>query len=195
MARDAGEAAVTECGRFRYGPAAQCAHWLTALLVTLIWALGLIDDAALSERMRELRALFHEIAGETVLALLFLRLALRLARPPPVERGWSGAASMLMRFALYSLLAAAPLTGIVALFAGGESLSVLGLFDLASPWPGNRELAHYAGEIHVSLANALLVVAAVHAIATLARHIFLQDGRIGKMLPVFLANYDRAARG
>ena len=169
--------------RFRYAPAAQAAHWLTALLVALIWVFGLVDDAALSERMRAARALFHETAGETVFALLFLRLALRFVRPPPVERGWFAAASTLMRFGLYSLLFVAPVTGVVALFAGGEALSVLGLVGIASPWPKNRELAQYAGEIHVSLANALLAFAGFHTFAALARHIFLRDRSLEAILP------------
>lgn len=172
-----------DADRFRYAPAAQAAHWLTALLVALIWVLGLADDAALSERMRAARALFHELAGETVFALLFLRLALQLARPTPVARGWRAPAAALMRFGLYALLFVAPVTGVVALFAGGEALSVLGLGEIASPWPKNRELAHYAGDIHVSLANALLAGAGVHAFAALARHYLLGDRSLAAMLP------------
>lgn len=174
----------------RYSSGVQAAHWVTALLVVLIWIFGLIDDEALSARLRDIRVLFHEIAGETVFALLFLRLVFRLIGPSPApERTAFGrAVSAVVDAAFYLLLFAVPATGIVALFSDGEALSIFGLFEIASPWPKNRELKHYAGEIHETLANSLIALAGLHAGAGLFHHFARSDNALRRMLPRFLSH-------
>lgn len=180
----------------RYSSAAQVAHWLTALLIGLIWAFGVVGDDFLSERLRNTRAQFHEFAGEAVFALLFLRLALRLERtpPPPIAQGVARAASAVMNAALYLLLFVVPVTGLTALFSGGDALSVFGLFHVASPWPSNRELQRYAGDIHDALANTLLIVASLHAFAALLGNFVFKNGAMRRMLPDRTGGWMRARR-
>lgn len=178
-------ATQTRVNERRFGCGAQAAHWLTAILAGLVWGLGLINDELLTNRISAIRGLFHEIAGETIFALLFLRLVLRLVRTqqPPIAHGLARAASALVNTALYLLLFAVPVTGLTALFAGGEAISVFGILEIASPWAANREMQRYAGDIHDALANTLLLVASLHAFAALVGHFVFKNGALRRMLP------------
>lgn len=161
------------------------AHWLTALLVVLIWAFGGIEGDQLTEGLLRLRTLFHEVAGELVFALLAARLLLRILEPPgpPFFHGLAGVIAAVGHTVLYALLAAVPVTGVVALFAGGEPLALFGLVDIPSPWPANRELARYAGDLHNSLAEALLLLAGLHAFVAFVRHFTMKDQALSRLLP------------
>ena len=67
-------------------------------------------------------------------------------------------------YALYALLLAVPIVGIVAQLKRGNALPIFGVWHLASPWPADRAAAHSVMEVHELLANALLILAALHAV-------------------------------
>jgi cytochrome b561 len=73
--------------------------------------------------------------------------------------------------------------GIIGQFADGDALPVFGLFDIASPWAKNHQFAEAVEEIHEVLANALVIVAALHTAAALAHHWLLRDRTLTRMLP------------
>lgn len=174
----------------RYHPLSQAAHWLSALLVVAAWATGLLGDALPKGPPREMGEFTHILLGEGVVVLLVLRVVWRVVAPaPPSEpRGaLSDLAVKLGHLALYALLAAVPAVGLVTLFAGGESLSIFGLYEIASPQPKNRELKHFYEEIHEALAHLLMALAALHALAALVHHLWLRDSTLKRMLPARLA--------
>ncbi len=171
----------------RFSPAAQAFHWLTVLLVVLAWTLGVIDED-LPEGAANVGAFVHVLAGQVVIALLFLRLLWRVITPRPAPLATrlgplGDFAGRLAHAGLYALLLAVPVTGLVTLFEGGEALPLAGLYDIASPWARNRELRHYVGEIHELAAHALMVLAGVHTTAALAHHFAFKDGVLRRMLP------------
>ena len=49
--------------------------------------------------------------------------------------------------------------------------------------PGDRALVHQIGDWHALAANALLIVAGVHAAAALFHHYILHDETLRRMLP------------
>jgi cytochrome b561 len=174
----------------RYSAPAQIFHWLTVILVLGAWTLGTIGDDLPKGSIRELGESIHVILGETVLLLLVLRLAWRFVTPVPgADPGSSPmviAVAKYVHLAIYALLSAVPIMGVVTLFYGGEPLPIFGVFDIASPWPKSRDLKHSAKEIHEFLANLLLALAALHAAAALMHHYFLKDGTLKRMLPAAL---------
>lgn len=165
----------------RYAPAAQAFHWLSAILVPLAWA----GDSF------EMGEFTHVLAGEAIVALLFLRIGWRLIAPPPraptALGPFVGALGQFAHLALYALLIAVSASGVVTLFQGGEALPLAGLLNVASPWPRNREIEHYAKEIHETLAHGLVLLASVHALAALGRHAIVKDGVLKRMLPKSIA--------
>lgn len=178
---------------FRYSPAAQIFHWLSVLLVATAWTLGILGDELPKGSIRQLGEFIHIMLGEAVALLLVLRLVWRFVSPPPPDDPSpfgpvADAAAKLVHLALYGLLFAVPVVGVVTLFHGGEALSLFGLYDVPSPWPRSRELKHYSKEIHELLAHALILLAFLHAAAALAHHYILQDRTLKRMMPAFFGS-------
>ena len=96
---------------------------------------------------------------------------------------WLDRAGRLAHYALYMLLVAAPVAGIVLQFARGDALPVFGLFDVVSPWPADKSFARSVKDVHEILANALVILAALHATAALVHHWVFRDRTLVRMLP------------
>jgi cytochrome b561 len=172
----------------RYGTIPQLLHWLTVALVLLAWLLGEFHDALPRGAARASALFVHDSAGLAVLAALALRLLWRFVDVPPqpeptVFGAWLDQLGRLAHYALYALLVAAPVVGIVLQFARGDALPVFGLFEVASPWAADRAFAGAVKEVHEVLANALVILAALHAAAALLHHFALHDRTLLRMLP------------
>ncbi len=177
----------------RYGLIAQCLHWAAVALVVIAWTLGVLGDEFPKESGRALALSVHTTAGLLVIALTVLRLLWRqVDTSPPAERtefgawlfaDWIGLGAKLAHFALYVLLLAVPASGIILQFAHGDSLSVLGIFEVASPWVRDKTFAEDVKEVHELLAHGLLAVAGLHAAAALVHHWVFGDRTLVRMLP------------
>ena len=171
-----------------YGVIPQALHWLTVGLVVLAWALGTFDDALPKGAARAVGLSVHIFAGLAILAVLVLRVLWRLADPPPpsettVLGAWLDRAGRLAHYALYALVIAAPVAGIVLQFARGDALPLFGLCEIPSPWPADRAFARTVKEVHEVLANGLVILARFHAAAALFHHWILRDRTLVRMLP------------
>ncbi|QGM97303.1 cytochrome b [Methylocystis parvus] len=177
-----------------YSPPAQLFHWGSALLVLFAWALGSFGDDLPKGSIRNLGEFVHVSAGQLILILLLARLAWRAISPPPPPETtplgkWADRGGVAMHYVLYALLVAAPVAGVVTLFANGESLPLFGLGEIPSPWLKDKAFAHDVKEIHETLANALIILALAHAGAALAHHFYFHDRTLKRMLPnIFDAN-------
>ena len=137
----------------RYGTIAQCLHWAAVALVLVAWTLGVLGDEFPEGASRALALFVHTSAGLLIIALTVLRLLWRLLDPsPPAERtefgewlfaDWIGLGAKLAHFALYVLLVAVPVAGIILQFARGDSLSIFGIVDIASPWVRDKAFARW----------------------------------------------------
>ena len=107
--------------------------------------------------------------------------------PPPAEKTRYGrlvaVAANISHAALYALLVAVPAAGMTLQFARGHAVPLFGLWAIPSPWVADRAFAHKVGEAHELLADALLVLAALHMIAALWHHWVLRDRTLTRMLP------------
>lgn len=174
--------------KFGYGALPQALHWLTAICVIAGWLLGEFHDAFAKGPPRAFALWAHITLGECVLVFLVARLVWRIADPPPpLEPTRFGhladIASRVSHYALYALLVAVPLLGIVVQLKRGNALPIFGAWDFASPWPADRVTARSFREIHELLANALLILAGVHTAAALIHHYVFGDRTLVRMLP------------
>jgi len=171
-----------------YGAIAQSLHWLTVVLVVAAWALGTFDDAFPKGAARAAGLFVHISAGVAILVALVARVLWRMVDPPPrptpaLLGAWMDTAGRLAHYALYALLVAVPITGIVLQFARGNALPLFGFAEIPSPWIADRTYARSVKEVHEVLANALAVLAVFHAAAALVHHWVLRDRTLARMLP------------
>jgi len=171
-----------------YGAVPQMLHWITVAMVVVAWLLGQFDDVFPKGAARTASLFVHVTAGLAVIGILVLRLVWRLVdSPPPIERtslgAWLDRAGRLVHYVLYALLIAAPISGIILQFARGDSLPVFGLTEIASPWAADRAFARSVKGAHELMANALVLLAALHAAAALLHHWVFHDRTLVRMLP------------
>jgi cytochrome b561 len=172
----------------RYGTIPQIVHWFTAIFVICGWLVGRFGNLLPKGDARALGLFVHMTLGQCVIALLVLRLAWRFANPPPPpEKTRFGRlleyAAKVSHFTLYPLLLAVPFLGIIVQLKRGHALPIFGLWDFHTPWPVDREQAKGILKVHYTLANALLILAAIHASAALVHHYFWRDRTLARMLP------------
>ena len=172
----------------RYGTVPLTLHWLTFIAVILAWALGTFHDALPKGAPRSVDLFVHMTLGQFIFVLVIARLVLRTFNaPPPMEPMPFGRllqrAAKLNHYAMYALLLAVPLAGIVVQLKRGDPLPILGVWQAVSPWTADRPVARNVLRAHEYLAHALLILAGVHAAAALVHHYVWRDRTLIRMLP------------
>jgi len=146
-------------------------HWLIAALVLFQLVFGdsmkMVIRAA--ERGRQISAAdqtmgsAHYWVGIAILALVVLRLALRLAAGAPAPAGegppWMQLAARALHALFYVLLLATPVLGLLAFYFG-------------DPW----------GDIHTLSKPAFIVLIAIHALGAFYHQFWLRDGTLRRMI-------------
>lgn len=171
-----------------FGAVPQSLHWFTVVMVAVAWALGMFDDALPKGAARAAGLYVHICAGLAILAALVARVLWRMLDPPPQPEPtifgvWVDRAGRVAHYALYALLVAVPIAGIVLQFARGDALPLFGLSEIPSPWAADRAYARSVKELHELLANALVMLAVAHAAAALIHHWVFRDRTLVRMLP------------
>ncbi|CDX19556.1 Cytochrome b561 [Mesorhizobium sp. ORS 3324] len=163
-------------------------HWALFALVILLYALTYGEefyprgDPAVDAIWR-----LHISFGLLLAALVLWRVVLRgvkgapglPAEMSPLER----AAAKIGHFALYALLVAIPVLGILLTWFRGDALSFFGLFTVPAPFAPDRATARTIRGLHELCANGILIVAGVHALAALYHHFIRRDTVMARMLP------------
>ena len=170
-----------------YGLIPKALHWAVVVLVILAWILGTFDDAFPRGPGRAAALFVHISAGLAVIGFVVMRLLWRIGDPPPRPEKtplgpWMDRVGQLAHYALYALLIVVPMAGIVVQFARGNALPLFGLSEVPSPWPADRAFARSAKEVHEVLANALVILAGLHAAAALVHHWIFRDRTLIRML-------------
>ena len=155
----------------RYNLAARLIHWIMALGFVFMWACGYTMTTFVEEDSPAEEFLFdlHISVGVTLLALLVLRIAVRLTRPPPplpgTIRGLERTAARLGHAALYALPALAIAVGWAETNFGGNAVHWFGI-EMPRVFPVTGEaLEELSATVHRWLVYSLLAVAAVHVAA------------------------------
>lgn len=155
-------------------------HWLTALAVIVAY----VSSGDPTKASHVLSGQTHVASGLAVLALVLLRLPVRLIAGTPADvpaPRWQQRAARAMHVALYALLFAVPLAGWVELADKATQFSVLG-WNLPLPDAGALWV-RALGAAHTTLGDALAWLAGLHAAAALLHHYVLRDGILVRMLP------------
>jgi len=179
-----------------YGPTSRLLHWLTVLLVLVAWTLGVFGEDLFGKGDEAAGAdvglVVHISAGLAILLIAALRFPWRVANPPPPPEAnafnrwlvsWTDPAARITHCALYILLFAVPIAGILLQFSRGHAIPLLGLAEIASPLAADRGLAHNLKEFHELLAHLLVIIALFHATAAVIHHVVFGDNTLVRMAP------------
>ena len=168
-----------------YTPIAKGLHWLMAVLILGLLALGIyMSDLPLSPQKLTLYS-WHKWAGVTVFVLVWLRLLWRITHRPPAL---PETLSPLMRLAahaghaaLYGLMVAIPLTGWLMSSAKGFQTVWFGVLPIPDLLGRDRELGDLLQQVHKLLNLLLMLTLAGHVAAALWHHFVLKDDTLRRM--------------
>lgn len=169
----------------RYSPLSIGMHWLMLVLLVAVYAcIELRGYYPRGSGIREAMKTWHFMLGLSVFALVFVRLALRLATPSPapVPVAWQRHLASLMHGLLYAFLIVMPLLGWLTLSADGKVIPFFGL-QLPALVAPDRDFAHSLEEIHETIGTIGYYLVGLHALAALFHHYVLHDGVLLRMLP------------
>jgi len=127
----------------------------------------------------------HQPAGTVLFALILVRIMWRTTFGTTVAAAkrmdFSAYAAKLTHLALYAMMVALPLLGMLSVFARGKPID-FGLFQIVMPL--GDVIGAYSGlmkSAHEALGYGILLLAFVHAAAALGHHYVLKDGVLARM--------------
>ncbi len=177
---------VTVEARADYTRVAKSLHWLIlALLVVqfaIAWTMPEIGRGSVPTGLIG----WHLSVGVAILAMMVVRLAWRLTHPaPPASALLPAALAILSRvthFLLYAVLIVLPLLGWANASSRGWAVWLFGILPLPQLLPKGSALGHSLGDVHATLATALLVIVALHVAGALYHAVVLKDRTLQRML-------------
>lgn len=164
---------------------ARALHWITAILLLVLFGLGVSMTRWIPDEQKIRVYSWHEWAGITVFALTALRLGWRLThRAPPIDiPAWEKAVAGLVYVGMYLVLITQPIVGWLTSTAFGFPVVYLGLIPLPAPVSEDRALAAQLQELHETLAIVLVLLFAAHIGGVLYHHLVRRDTVLSRMLP------------
>jgi cytochrome b561 len=174
-----------------FDQATRLMHWLTAGLMLSVFVLAFSIDLAASRASHAALLQLHRSVGLTVWLVTLIRLAWRhFAKYPDWPSDMSQpmrVAAMASEYALYALLVAQPILGILQTNAHGDHVNLFFIGELPALIEKNRPLAQQLLTAHLAAGFSLLGLIALHVSAALFHHFWRRDDTLTAMLPAAAA--------
>jgi cytochrome b561 len=172
--------------RLQYGTTAKVFHWLVVALLLVQYLIGWLMPDLHRGMKPGVGMTFHISFGFTILMLIVLRFAWRLAHPVAPESSlapWQRLSAEAVHWILYLLVLATTVSGWLFASYRGWGVSLFYLFPLPMLAPENAAAGKAIDGLHQAAEWALLVFIGIHVAAALA-HLFVYRDRImQRMLP------------
>jgi cytochrome b561 len=170
-----------------FDPATRLMHWLTAGLMLFVFVFAFSIDLATSRTSHTVFLQLHRSVGLTVWVVTMGRLAWRsVAKYPNWPSGMSRTmqvAAMASEYALYALLLAQPLLGLLQTSARGDYVDLFFIGQLPPLIDKNRPLAQQLLSVHKAIGFSLLGLIALHVSAALFHYFWRRNDTLTAMLP------------
>ncbi|MGH1329701.1 MAG: cytochrome b/b6 domain-containing protein [Paracoccaceae bacterium] len=177
----------------QYGSVAKTLHWLTVILIFILFPMGLIAHELpyeTSEQLAFKATLFsaHKTIGMAALMVAILRIlwALTQKQPKPLhpERRAETLLAHTAHWALYIAIIAVPLTGFLHHAATTGFAPINWPFGQSLPFiPQSDKLATAFGGMHQSFNFVLMITVGLHIAGALKHAIIDKDSTLKRMLP------------
>jgi cytochrome b561 len=179
--------AIGNSNRGVFDRATRLIHWLTAALMLSVFVLAFSIDLAASRSAHSAFLQLHRSVGLTVWGVTLFRLAWRNFAEYPA---WPGDRSQAMRvaavaseYALYVLLLAQPILGLLQTNAHGDHVNLFFIAQLPALIEKDSLLAHRLLTIHKAVGFSLMTLIVLHVSAALFHHLWRRDDTLTAMLP------------
>lgn len=157
-------------------------HWISALLLLVTWALMFLYDNTDDSFYVGL----HKAFGVSLLFWMLARVISRVfVKAPPAAPmpKWQDVIAKLTHFALYALLIAMPVVGLLMSVYGGRAVDMFGLFEIPVFVTPDRGLARTFNDWHTDIIWPLILAfTAAHILAALYHQFIKKDKLINRML-------------
>ncbi len=168
-----------------YGWVARAFHWLVALGVIGMFALGLwMRGLDYYDPWYQPAPDLHISIGFVLLGFMVCRLLWKSINPKPVHIGTNAIENTLAsmaHFGLYALLLALMISGYLYATAEGRPTDIFGVVQIPA-LPGVKSLKGTIGWVHEYLAYAVIGLASLHALAALKHHFVDKDETLSRMV-------------
>lgn len=170
----------------RYGWVAVVIHWLVAVVVFGLFALGywMVDLSYYHDWYRKAPDI-HRSVGILLLAVMVFRVLWRAGNGAPAPLAnhtrWEVRGAHLAHLALYLLIFTAMVSGYLISTADGSSISVFGWFKVPSVTGQIKRMEEVAGSVHYWSTWAIVILAAAHGAAALKHHFLDRDRTLVRM--------------
>ena len=175
---------TTQC----YGSIAIIFHWLSVLLILVIFSLGVwLSELSYYDAYYKTIPLWHKSLGVIFFLVAALRLLWRFINPAPgFEPTISRQEQIIARgvhYLFYCLMLLIPLSGYAVATSEGQAVEVFNWFAIPAVIEFDNS-SDSVSKVHAFLAWLLLVLAMVHTAAALKHHCIDKDHTLLKMLGI-----------
>ncbi|MEL9771822.1 cytochrome b [Escherichia coli] len=178
----------------RYGVISMTFHWLSAIIIYCMFALGLwMVTLSYYDGWYHKAPELHKSVGILLMMGLVIRILWRVISPPPGPlqsySTMTRLGAQIGHLALYLLLFAIGISGYLISTADGKPISVFGWFDIPAPLADAGAQADLAGALHFWLAWSVVVLSVMHGFMALKHHFIDKDDTLKRMLGKSSSDY------
>ncbi len=164
----------------RYGMVAVTLHWLIAIVVFCLFALGWwMTGLDYYDSWYKQGPWIHKSVGILLFLMVSIRLLWRLMSVKPEamsnHKHWEVRLAHVAHFLLYALLFVIMISGYLISTEDGRAVEVFGWFEIPATITSIPDQADVAGWIHFTLACILIGLVLLHALAALKHHFVDRD--------------------
>jgi cytochrome b561 len=168
-----------------YGWISIILHWITAVIVLVMWFIG--KSIAVAEGVDQDRLIrLHTSIAILAYALLWLRVLWRVVKghPGPLvkQRGVFFYIGVGVHLTMVAAIATLLVSGPLMAWSGDIPIRVFDWFSIPAPLPKNAALFRAAHTVHVGAATVVIIAAALHVGGVIKHVAFNRDGTFAKML-------------
>lgn len=170
-----------------YGLVAICLHWLMAVLLIILFALGeYMEGLDYYDAWYHTAPWIHKSIGIIVFALLisrtFWRFITLTPAPIPEHKNWEVVLAKSTHWMLYLIMFVVCISGYLISTAEGAGIEVFGWFSVADIISYGEMQAETAGSVHGIATKLLLLLFVVHLLGVMKHRMIDKDKTLTRII-------------